>query len=189
MNEVTQILNACDKEDPQAAEKILPLVYDELRQLASYRMANEKPGQTLQATALVHEAYLRLVGSEHQQWDHRGHFFSAASEAMRRILVDTARKKLAAKRGGNFKRLDIQDVSLANPDPDEKTLLVDEALDELAQENPVKAEVVKLHFFAGFTHGETAEALGISEKTARRYWSYAKIWLYQRFEDQKARNA
>ena len=188
MSEVTQILNKLDRQDPKAADQILPLVYEELRQLASYRMANEKPGQTLQATALVHEAYLRLVDDETQQWDHRGHFFAAASEAMRRILVDKARKKLTAKRGGDFKRIDIADIDLSSPDPDEKTLIVNEALDDLALEDPVKAEVVKLHFFAGFTHAETADALGISEKTARRYWSYAKVWLFQRFESQSERS-
>ena len=188
MSEVTRILNKLDRQDPKAADQILPLVYEELRQLASYRMANEKPGQTLQATALVHEAYLRLVGDENQQWDHRGHFFAAAGEAMRRILVDKARKKLTAKRGGDFKRIDIADIDLSSPDPDEKMLIVTDALDDLALEDPVKAEVVKLHFFAGFTHAETANALNISEKTARRYWTYAKAWLFQRFESQSVKS-
>ena len=163
----------------QSAEELLPQVYAELRQLAAQRMACESPGQTLQATALVHEAYLRLIRSHKQQWDNRAHFFGAAAEAMRRILVENARRKHRAKRGANWQRVDLEEAEGLLPDSTDHILLVHEALDELAREDPVKAEVVKLHFFIGCSHQETAEALGISEKTVRRYWEYAQVWLYR----------
>jgi RNA polymerase sigma factor (TIGR02999 family) len=179
MNDVTHILAAIEQGNPRAAEQLLPLVYDELRRLAAQRLAQEKPGQTLQATALVHEAYLRLVDVEQaQHWNSRGHFFAAAAEAMRRILVESARKRRSDKRGGQMRRLDFEAAqSLAEP-PADDLLAVDEALGQLAQEDPVKAELVKLRCFAGLSHQEAAEALGISRATADRYWAYAKSWLY-----------
>jgi RNA polymerase sigma factor (TIGR02999 family) len=179
MSDVTRILAAIEHGDPQAAEQLLPLVYDELRKLAAQRLAQENPGQTLQATALVHEAYLRLVdGEQAQHWNSRGHFFAAAAEAMRRILVDNARRKQSAKHGGGHRRVDLEEaVSLAvEPGPD--ILDLDEALTRLAQEDPVKAELVKLRYFAGLTVEQTADALRISRDTACRHWAYAKVWLY-----------
>src|SRR6516165_3543513 len=166
MNDVTRILSAIDRGDPQAAEQLLPLVYEELRKLAAARLAQEKPGQTLQATALVHEAYLRLVGAEiHQQWDSRGHFFAAAAEAMRRILVEQARKKARLKRGGNRQRIDHNDSELAVASPDSTeadVLALDEALTRLAEQHPEKARLVELRYFAGLTVDQAAQALGIS---------------------------
>ncbi|MCI0703572.1 MAG: ECF-type sigma factor, partial [Planctomycetia bacterium] len=158
----------------------LPLVYDELRKLAAARLAHEKPGQTLEATALVHEAYLRLVDSTPETpWDGRGHFFAAAAEAMRRILVEAARKKKAAKHGGDLKRLDAADIPLAAPEPQEDLVALDEALNKLAVVDPQKAELVKLRYFAGLTIEQAAEALGISPATAKRHWNYSKAWLFQ----------
>jgi RNA polymerase sigma factor (TIGR02999 family) len=179
MSDVTRILSAIEEGDPAAARQLLPLVYDELRQLAAQKLAQEKPGQTLQATALVHEAYLRLVDVDKvQHWDSRGHFFAAAAEAMRRILVESARRRRSAKHGGLVRRLDLEAAqSLAEPSTDD-LLALDEALDQLAAEDPVKAELVKLRCFAGLSHQEAAEALGISRATADRYWAYAKSWLY-----------
>jgi RNA polymerase sigma factor (TIGR02999 family) len=179
MSEVTRILSAMDQGNPHAAEQLLPLVYDELRKLAAERLAREKPGQTLQATALVHEAYLRLVDVDRpRHWDGRGHFFAAAAEAMRRILVEKARRRRSEKHGGQFRRVDFEEAqSLAEP-PADDLLALDEALDQLAAEDPVKAELVKLRCFAGLSHQEAAEALGISRATADRYWAYAKSWLY-----------
>ena len=184
MSEVTQILTSIEQGDPKAAEELLPLVYRELRRLATGKMASQAPGQTLQATALVHEAYLRLVGSGHQSWESRGHFFAAAAEAMRHILVDRARRKKRAKHGGELQRLDIDVVEIATEGDDEKILLVHEALNKLAAEDPVKAEVVKLHYFAGLTHQETAQALKLSEKTVRRHWNFARVWLYRSIRSQ-----
>jgi RNA polymerase sigma factor (TIGR02999 family) len=185
MSDVTQILLAIDNGDPRAAEQLLPLVYDELRKLAAQRLAQEKPGQTLQATALVHEAYLRLAPNRHEspsrakQWNSRGHFFAAAAEAMRRILVESARRKGSLKRGAHHQRVSLdQAISVSEP-PSDDLLSLDEALDRLAQEDPVKADLVKLRYFAGLSVEQTAEALGISRATADRYWSYAKVWLYQ----------
>jgi RNA polymerase sigma factor (TIGR02999 family) len=179
MSNVTQILGQIEDGDGQAAEKLLPLVYDELRKLAAAKMAKEDPGQTLQATALVHEAYIRLVDVEKaQHWDSRGHFFSAAAEAMRRILVENARRKGSRKRGGDLKRVNLDEAcSLCDTSPTE-FLAVDEALDSLAREDPVKAELVKLRCFAGLSHQEAAETLSISRATADRYWAYAKVYLY-----------
>ena len=179
MDVITQVLDASDRGDPQAAEQLLPLVYDELRRLAAQRLAQEKPGQTLQATGLVHEAYIRLVGTnEEKRWDNRGHFFAAAAEAMRRILVENARHKRAVKQGGGLKRIDFESLhSLAEPPVDE-LLALDDALHLLAAEDPLKAELVKLRCFIGLSHQEAAEALDISRATADRYWAYAKSWLF-----------
>jgi RNA polymerase sigma factor (TIGR02999 family) len=178
MNDVTQILNAIEQGDPHAAQQLLPLLYDELRRLAAQKLRSEAPGQTLQATALVHEAYLRLVGGE-QHWDSRGHFFAAAAEAMRRILVENARRKRSLKRGGGRAREELDEVQLAAPEPVEDLLALDEALEKLASKDPLKAELVKLRYFAGMTIEEAAAALGISTATAKRYWTYTRTWLYQ----------
>jgi RNA polymerase sigma factor (TIGR02999 family) len=178
--DVTQILNAIEHGDPHAAHQLLPLVYDELRRLAAQKLRSEAPGQTLQPTALVHEAYLRLVGTGHEQrWDSRGHFFAAAAEAMRRILVETVRRKRSLKRGGGRPREEFDEVQLAAPEPVEDLLALDEALEKLAARDPVKAELVKLRYFAGMTIEEAAAALGISTATAKRYWTYTRTWLYQ----------
>jgi RNA polymerase sigma factor (TIGR02999 family) len=178
MSDVTRILSAIEQGDPRAAEQLLPLVYDELRQLAAQRLAQEKPGQTLQATALVHEAYLRLVDTEKAQaWNSRGHFFAAASEAMRRILIDNIRRKRRPKHGGDRQRIDLDEaLSLDNPRDD--LLALDEALTRLAAQEPIKAELVKLRYFAGLTLEEAAAVLGISLATAKRYWAVARAWLF-----------
>lgn len=179
MREITHILSAIEQGDPQAADRLLPLVYAELRKLAAVRLAKEKPGQTLEATALVHEAYLRLVGGASEpRWDSRGHFFAAAAEAMRRILVDRARRKLARKHGGDRMRLDLDHVSLAAPEIGEDLLALNEALEKLAKEEPLKAELIKLRHFAGLTMDQAAECLNISPASADRYWAYARAWLH-----------
>src|SRR5262245_47162195 len=179
MTEVTRILDAIGQGDPHAAEQLLPLVYDELRTLAAQRLARERPGQTLQATALVHEAYLRLVGEEGgQHWDSRGHFFAAAAEAMRRILVDQARRRGAGKRGALMGRIDLPDLAGPTKDDPVDLLALDEALAKLEALHPEKARVVKLRFFAGRTLEETAEALGIGRATAQRHWAWARAWLF-----------
>jgi RNA polymerase sigma factor (TIGR02999 family) len=178
MNDVTRILSDIERGDPRAAADLLPLVYDELRKLAAHRLAREKPGQTLQATALVHEVYLRLVDSDTiRRWDSRGHFFAAAAEAMRRILVDHARHKSTAKAGGGRRRVDIDEVELAIEAPRVDLLALDEALGRLESKDPRKAALVKLRFFAGLTNQQAAEALGISSSTADNDWAYAKTWL------------
>ena len=178
MSDVTQILSQIESGDPSAADQLLPLVYNELRKLAAQKMAQEKPGQTLQATALVHEAYLRLVGSdEPQQWDGRGHFFAAAAEAMRRILVDSARRRAAQKRGGDREQVPLAEIPASGDEPVD-LLTLDEALKKLEQLHPDKAQVVKLRFFAGCTLEEMADVLGISRATAERKWAYARAWLY-----------
>jgi RNA polymerase sigma factor (TIGR02999 family) len=178
MSDLTRILSAVDQGDPQAAESLLPLVYSELRKLAVQKMAREAPGQTLQATALVHEAYLRLVdGKEPQQWQSRGHFFAAAAEAMRRILIEQARRKRSLKGGGEFRRVDLAGVDPALAGPTLDLLALNEALDKLAVKDLRKAELVKLRFFAGLTNAQAAEALGISAATADTDWAYAKSWL------------
>src|SRR4051812_4291836 len=177
MNEVTRILSAIDRGDPQAADQLLPLVYDELRRLAAQRLAQEKPGQTLQATALVHEAYLRLVGADDPGWDSRGHFFAAAAEAMRRILVDNARRKAAIKAGGGLDRVGLDEVELAIEGPRLDLLALDEALTTLEANDKRKADLVRLRFFAGLTVDQAAYALGISASTADNDWVYAKSWL------------
>ncbi len=179
MDTITQVLNAIEHGDPHAAEQLLPLVYDELRKLAAERMAQEKPGQTLQATALVHEAYLRLVGGEQtREWDGRGHFFAAAAEAMRRILIDRARHKQSRKAGGGRRRLDLDDIEPALEEGDgDRLLALDEALRRLEAEDPRKAALVKLRFFAGLTAEQAAAALGVSLSTAEKDWAYARSWL------------
>jgi RNA polymerase sigma factor (TIGR02999 family) len=181
MDEITKILNAIQHGDPTAADQLLPLVYDELRRLAASRMARESPGQTLQATALVHEAYLRLVGTGvGPAWDSRGHFFAAAAEAMRRILVERARR--TARRP---KRAPLDSAVSQKPNPTDDVLAVDEALAKFAAESPQKAQLVKLRYFAGLTLEEAAEVLGISRATASRYWAYAKAWLYRAIQDRQ----
>src|SRR5262249_3498322 len=179
MSDVTRILSAIDQGDPSAAAELLPLVYEELRKLAAGRLAQEKPGQTLQATALVHEAYLRLVGGENsQRWDSRGHFFAAAAEAMRRILVDQARRRQSLKRGGDADRVHLDDLlQPAGEDPID-LLTLDEALTKLEELHPVNAQVVKLRFFGGCTLEETAAMLGLSRANAERKWAYARAWLF-----------
>jgi RNA polymerase sigma factor (TIGR02999 family) len=175
---VTQILDAVGAGDPQAADKLLSLLYGELRKLAAQKMANEPPGQTLQPTALVHEAWLRLVGSGQEHWNNRGHFFGAAAEAMRRILVERARKKARVRHGGQLERVDLDHVMVAVQDNDDTILAIDEALEKLAAQSPAKAGVVKLRYFAGMEHAQIAEVLGVSEPTVRRHWAYARSWLY-----------
>ena len=177
---MTCLLVAIEHGDPQAAEELLPLVYDELRKLAAQKLAQERPGQTLQATTLVHEAYLRLVDGENIPcWNSRGHFFAAAAEAMRRILVDQARRRRSRRRGGAAKRHPLARLDPAVPAPDEELLAVDEALERLQKLDPPKAELVKLRYFAGLTIPEAAQALGISVPTANRYWAYARAWLHE----------
>ena len=175
MSEVTRLLHAVEHGDPKAAEELLPLVYEELRKLAAIRMANEPAGQTLQATALVHEAWLRLAGP--QVWNSRYHFFAAAAEAMRRILIDNARRKQRPKHGQGWQRVDLDQVNVAIQTDDDTLLLVNEALTRLEQEDPQKAELVKLRYFAGMTIPEAGQALGLSESTAKRLWTYARAFL------------
>jgi RNA polymerase sigma factor (TIGR02999 family) len=178
MNDVTRILSAIEQGDPSTASQLLPLVYDELRKLAAQKLAQETPGQTLQPTALVHEAYLRLVGaSEAQRWDSRGHFFTAAAEAMRRILVESARRKKRTKHGGDFQRVELDEQEVPVRPPPEEIVALDEALTRLAQEDQEAARVVQLHYFAGLSIEQAAEALGVSRATAYRQWAYARAWL------------
>ncbi len=184
MNEVTRVLSAIERGDPQAADQLLPLVYDELRKLAAQKLAQEKPGLTLQATALVHEAYLRLLDSERgQDWNGRGHFFAAAAEAMRRILVNNARRKRRPKHGGDQKRIPLDAIVLPVEDRFHDLLALDEALTRFAGQEPLKAEVVKLRYFAGLSVEEAAACLGISPTTAKRYWAVARAWLYDALSD------
>jgi RNA polymerase sigma factor (TIGR02999 family) len=179
MNEVTRILSAVEQGDLHAAEQLLPLVYNELRKLAAEKMAQEKPGQTLQATALVHEAYLRLVDCERtRRWNGRTHFFRAAAEAMRRILVDRARARQSLKRGGDWRQVELEAAAPVAQDAGDNVVAVNEALEQLHQHDPVKAELVKLRFFGGLSVEEAADVLGISRATADRHWRYAKTWLY-----------
>jgi RNA polymerase sigma factor (TIGR02999 family) len=184
MADVTRILSAIEDGDPDAAEQLLPLVYEELRKLAAAKMAQEKPGQTLQATALVHEAYLRLVDNKKaQHWNSRGHFFGAAAEAMRRILVEQARQKARLKRGGHLGRVELGESDLAIAGSDERLLALDDALESLAQEDPQAADLVKLHFFAGLTVTDAAKSLGIARTSAYEQWSYARAWLRCKLEE------
>lgn len=194
MNEVTCVLSAIERGDPHAAEQLLPLVYHELRKLAAQRLAHEKPGQTLQATALVHEVYLRLVspsesassqgdGAEVQQWDSRGHFFAAAAEAMRRILVERARAKACEKRGGKLNKINIDAIDLATIATPDQLLAIDDALAKLAREDPAAAQLVQLRYFAGLTIAEAGKAAGISTATAYRHWNYARAWLHNELRD------
>jgi RNA polymerase sigma factor (TIGR02999 family) len=178
MTDVTQILSEIERGDLAAAEQLLPLVYDELRRLAAAKLGQEKPGQTLEATGLVHEAYLRLLGPvdhEPRKWNSRSHFFVAAAESMRRILIDNARRKQAQKRGGDLKRQELENV--AGPEPDEDLIALDEALQKLSAQDPAKAKLVELRYFAGLTGEEATEVLGISPATADRHWAYARTWL------------
>jgi RNA polymerase sigma factor (TIGR02999 family) len=179
VSEVTRILSAFDQGDPHAADQLLPLVYDELRQLAASKLNQEKHGQTLQATALVHEAYLRLLGGEGgEHWDNRGHFFAAAAEAMRRILLNRARDKKRLKRGGGRHRINLDHIELALETDDEDLIALDEALDKLDQQDKLAAGLVKLRFFAGLSLRQAAESLGVAQRTAERQWAYARSWLY-----------
>jgi RNA polymerase sigma factor (TIGR02999 family) len=179
MSNVTQILSQIQQGDPRAAEQLLPLVYDELRRLAAIKLRQERPGQTSQATALVHEAYLRLVNVEQtQDWDSRGHFFAAAAEAMRRIVVDNARRKASLKRGGDLNRIDILEIAQLSEDRQIDLIALDEALSRLEAQHPDNAEIVKLRFFAGLSLEDTAQAMGISRATAQRKWAFARAWLF-----------
>jgi RNA polymerase sigma factor (TIGR02999 family) len=182
MNEATEILNAIAGGDPTAANRLLPLVYEELRKLAAQRLGRENPGQTLQATALVHEAYVRLVGNaaEEAHWNGRGHFFAAAAEAMRRILIERARRKRTARHGGGRRRISLDQIDLADEVPDDDLIALDEALEELNRDDPEAAAVVKLRYFAGLTAEQAAEALEISLRTANRHWAYARAQLFRR---------
>ena len=184
MSDVTRVLEAAQNGDPGATGQLLPLVYDELRKLAAAKMAREKPGQTLQPTALVHEAWLRLVGSENQRWENRAHFFAAAAEAMRRILIEKARRRQRLRHGGGKERVDLDEIAIIAPESDERLLQVHEALDRLAAQDKVKADVVKLRFFVGLTDREVADALGLSERTVERHWAYAKPWLFRQIRSQ-----
>ena len=184
MSDVTRILQSISKGDATAAEELLPIVYDELRRLASRQMAKESSGHTLQATALVHEAYLRLAGAEVEGWENRRHFFGAAAEAMRRILVDHARRKKRLRHGGDRKRVGLDGVDVPAPEPREEVVQVGEALDELAKEEPTVAELIKLRYFAGLTQGQTAELLGLARRTADRYWAYGRAWLHDWIQGQ-----
>ncbi len=190
MNEVTQIMQALNAGDARTAERLLPLVYDELRKLAAAHLADEQPGQTLQATALVHEAYLRLVGGANPgNWNSRGHFFAAAAIAIRRILIESARRKQTLKRGGDFVRREFDELPLCLPDPQEDLLALDESLTRLAAVNPQAAEVVQLLYFAGLTLDEAAQALAVSPRTAGRLWAYARAWLRREIESERERSA
>jgi RNA polymerase sigma factor (TIGR02999 family) len=180
MNNVTRLLEAVEQGNRKAAEDLLPLVYDQLRKLAAHRMAQQPPGHTLQPTALVHEAWLKLVGGGKQQWESRKHFFSAAAEAMRHILIDRARKKQSRRRGGGWERVDVEAVEIAAPTDQETLLALNDALDQFEAVDPAKAEVVKLRFFVGLTERETAQVLGLSERTVQRHWAYAQAWLFER---------
>jgi RNA polymerase sigma factor (TIGR02999 family) len=179
MSDVTRILNAIEQGDAKAADELLPLVYEELRRLASRKMSQELPGQTLQATALVHEAYIRLVGAEDRQWSGRTHFFAAAAESMRRILIENARRKQRYRHGGGQHRVDLDDADVTIDDPSTNIIALDEALTKLAEEDRTVAELVKLRYFAGLTLEQAANILRVSRRTADRYWAYARAWLYQ----------
>jgi RNA polymerase sigma factor (TIGR02999 family) len=178
MSDITRILNAIEGGDAKAANELLPLVYEELRLLAGQKMAHERPGQTLQATALVHEAYIRLVGEECQNWNSRGHFFAAAAEAMRRILIENARRKKRRKYGGDRQRIDIDNVELSIEGPSEDLVALDEALEKLLKKNKIQADLVKLRYFTGLTCAQAAKMLGISLSTANEHWAYARAWLH-----------
>jgi RNA polymerase sigma factor (TIGR02999 family) len=182
MSDVTRILENLEHGDARAADELLPLVYEELRKLAAHKMAGEAPGQTLQPTALVHEAWLRLTGDEHKRWDGRAHFFGAAAEAMRRILIDNARRKKALRHGAGQRPLDIADVEIAGALEDDQLLALNDALDRLAARDKPKADLVKLRYFAGMTIGEAAGVLGVSEPTAKRWWAYARAWLFSEIQ-------
>ena len=185
MSDVTRILTAIEQGDPQAADKLLPLVYDELRKLAAHRMAGESAAQTLQPTALVHEAWLRLVGKETPKFANRAHFFAAAAESMRRILIDTARRKRALRHGGGQQRVELENVDLASAVDEDQLLAVNDALDKLAAQSKSEAELVKLRYFVGMTLEEASDALGISARTADNYWAHARAWLFHELKVKK----
>jgi RNA polymerase sigma factor (TIGR02999 family) len=185
LSDVTRILESIEHGDPKAADELLPLVYGELRKLAASRMANEAPNQTLQPTALVHEAWLRLVGNDNAQFANRAHFFSAAAEAMRRILIDKARRKKAIRHGGVQQRVELEEVDAALPGDDDELLAVNEALDKLAAQNEIEAELVKLRYFVGMTLEEAAQVLNISARTADNYWAHARAWLFREIKGQR----
>jgi RNA polymerase sigma factor (TIGR02999 family) len=185
MSDVTQVLEAIGRGDGRASDELLPLVYDELRRLAAARMAQEAAGQTLQPTALVHEAWLRMVKDGERNWQNRAHFFGAAAEAMRRILIENARRKSRLKRGGDQARIDIEQLELAATTPDDKVLLIDDALERLQTEDPEKARIVVLKFFGGLTNQEVAENLGVTERTIERQWAFAKAWLFRSIHEQR----
>jgi RNA polymerase sigma factor (TIGR02999 family) len=188
MSDVTRILSAIEQGDPEAADQLLPLVYDELRKLAAAKLSHEKPGYTLQATALVHEAYLRLIGPANAEgWDGQGHFFAAAAEAMRRILVEKARRKGRLKHGGELERVDLDDVEITLDGPSQDILALDEALAKLAQRHPEKAQLIQLRYFAGMTMDQAAHVIGVSPATADRYWNYARAWLLREMTDGELR--
>jgi RNA polymerase sigma factor (TIGR02999 family) len=180
MNEVTRTLDRLHQGEAKAAEELLPLVYDELRKLAAVKMAQQPPGHTLQATALVHEAWLRIVGSGKQQWEHRRHFFAAAAEAMRHVLIDRARRRQCRRHGGGWEKVPLEEVEVGAPADQETLLALNEALGQFEKLDPVRAEVVKLRFFVGLSERETAELLGFSERTIQRHWAYAQAWLFER---------
>jgi RNA polymerase sigma factor (TIGR02999 family) len=182
VSHVTQILKRAEQGDPTAADQLLPLVYEELRRLATHKMSQEAQGHTLQPTALVHEAWIRLVGNGKQEWDGRAHFFGAAAEAMRRILIDRARRKRAVRHGGNRQRVELEEINLASATDDDQLLAVNDALDKLAIEHKVEAELVKLRYFVGMTNEEAAEVLGVSVRTAKYYWTHARAWLYREIQ-------
>jgi len=186
MGDVTVILDAIQRGEPKASEELIPLVYDELRHLAAARLSRQAPGQTVQATELVHEAYLRLVGHGTQNWAGRGHFFAAAAEAMRQFLIDRARRKGRLKRGGHLQRVDLDVIEIPGLPPDEELLALDEALEELASVNPSAATLVKLRFFVGLTQVQSAEVLGISRQTVQNRWDYAKAWLHRHLRHRQA---
>jgi RNA polymerase sigma factor (TIGR02999 family) len=185
MTEVTEMLKAIERGDARAAGELLPLVYDELRKLAACRMAREAPGQTLQPTALVHEAWLKLASNEALRWDSRAHFFGAAAEAMRRILIDNVRRKQALRHGGGQQRCDVEEIQIAAPAADDQLLAINEALERLASQDPSKAELVKLRYFVGLSIEEAAGLLGISEATAKRWWTFARAWLYSEVQSDR----
>jgi len=185
MSEFTRVLDQVQQGKENAADELLPLVYEELRKLAAHKMAGEAPGQTLQPTALVHEAWLRLTGAENKSWDSRGHFFAAAAEAMRRILIERARAKRRLRRGGRGERIPLDHVTIASDDPPETVLAINDALERLTARDPFKADVVKMRYFIGLSQDEIAHALGVSEPTVRRHWAIARAWLYAEMKTRK----
>jgi RNA polymerase sigma factor (TIGR02999 family) len=188
MSDVTRILNAIEHGDARAADELLPMVYAELRKLAAAKMSHEQPGQTLQPTALVHEAWMRLTGDENQKWDGRAHFFGAAAEAMRRILIDNARRKRAIRHGGGLQRVDLDGLDVAGAGGDDELLAIHEALEKFAAQDKQKAELVKLRYFAGLTIEQAADVLGISVATAKRHWAYSRAWLLREIKEDRARD-
>jgi RNA polymerase sigma factor (TIGR02999 family) len=185
VGDITRILEAVQHGESHAADDLLDLVYNELRRIAAVKMAGEAPGQTLQPTALVHEAWLKLGGDTQPAWQNRAHFFAAAAEAMRRILIERARSKARLRRGGAWQRVDIEHVTVAAEDPDDTVLAVHEALDKLAEQDPLKAQIVKLRYFVGMSHQEIADALGVAEVTVRRHWAFARSWLYAELKESR----